>query len=185
MTQTISSSDNKRLAKNTFLLYLRTLIVMGISLYTSRVILSSLGVKDYGTYNVIGGFVAMFSLVGGTLVSSTQRFLNVELGKKGDGNVNKVFNTAVGIHTILSFVLVLLFETFGLWFLNTKMNIPEGRMFAANVVFQCSICAFLLNVLCMPYNAVIIALERMNAFAYISLLDASLKLGIRYLLLFL
>lgn len=184
MTQTISSSDNKRLAKNTFLLYLRTLIVMGISLYTSRVILSSLGVKDYGTYNVIGGFVAMFSLVGGTLVSSTQRFLNVELGKKDGGDVNKIFNTAIGIHTILSFVLVLLFETLGLWFLNNKMNIPEGRLFAANVVFQCSVCAFLLNVLCMPYNAVIIAFERMKAFAYISLLDALLKLGICYLLYF-
>lgn len=182
MTQKISSSSNKRLAKNTFLLYVRTLIVMGISLYTSRVILASLGVKDFGTYNVIGGFVAMFSLVGGTLVSSTQRFLNVELGKKEDGDVNKVFNTAIGIHTILAFILILLFETFGLWFLNAKMNIPEGRLFAANVVFQCSVCAFLLNVLCMPYNAVIIAFERMKAFAYISLLDALLKLGICYLL---
>ena len=106
MTQKISSSSNKRLAKNTFLLYVRTLIVMGISLYTSRVILASLGVKDFGTYNVIGGFVAMFSLVGGTLVSSTQRFLNVELGKKEDGDVNKVFNTAIGIHTILAFILI-------------------------------------------------------------------------------
>lgn len=182
MTQKISSSSNKRLAKNTFLLYVRTLIVMGISLYTSRVILASLGVKDFGTYNVIGGFVAMFSLVGGTLVSSTQRFLNVELGKKEDGDVNKVFNTAIGIHTILAFILILLFETFGLWFLNAKMNIPEGRLFAANIVFQCSVCAFLLNVLCMPYNAVIIAFERMKAFAYISLLDALLKLGICYLL---
>ena len=184
MTQKISSSSNKRLAKNTFLLYLRTLIVMGISLFTSRVILSSLGVKDFGTYNVIGGFVAMFSLVGGTLVSSTQRFLNVELGKKEDGDVNKVFNTAIGIHTILAIVLVLLFETFGLWFLNTKMNIPTGRLFAANVVFQSSVSAFLLNILCMPYNAVIIAFERMTAFAYISLLDALLKLGICYLLFF-
>lgn len=182
MAQKISSSSNKRLAKNTFLLYVRTLIVMGISLYTSRVILSALGVKDYGTYNVIGGFVAMFSLVGGTLVSSTQRFLNVELGKTEGGDVNKVFNTAMGIHAMLSFVLVLLFETFGLWFLNNKMNIPEGRLFAANVVFQCSVCAFLLNVLCMPYNAVIIAFERMKAFAYIGLLDALLKLGICYLL---
>ena len=182
MTQKISTSSNKRLAKNTFLLYVRTLIVMCISLFTSRVILASLGVKDFGTYNVIGGFVTMFSLVGGTLVSSTQRFLNVELGKKEDGDVNKVFNTAIGIHTILALVLVLLFETLGLWFLNTKMNIPIGRFFAANVVFQCSVFAFLLNILCMPYNAVIIAFERMTAFAYIGLLDALLKLGICYLL---
>ncbi len=182
MTQKISSSSNKRLAKNTLLLYVRTLIVMAITLYTSRVILSSLGVKDYGTYNVIGGFVAMFSIVGGTLVSSTQRFLNVELGKKEGGNVNKVFNTAIGIHAMLSLVLLLLLETFGLWFLNTKMNIPSERMLAANVVFQCSVSAFILKVLCMPYNAMIIAFERMKAFAYISLLDALLNLGICYLL---
>lgn len=184
MGQKITASDNKRLAKNTVLLYGRTLVVMAITLFTSRVILESLGIEDYGTYNVIGGFVAMFSMIGGTLITATQRFINVELGKKEDGNVNKIFNTAIGIHTILVIVLLLLLESFGLWFLNYKMTIPEGRLWAANVVFQCSIIAFVLNILSMPFNAIIIAFERMKAFAYITLLDAILKLGICYLLFF-
>lgn len=182
MGKKITASDNKRLAKNTVLLYGRTLLVMAITLFTSRVILESLGIEDYGTYNVIGGFVAMFSMIGGTLITATQRFINVELGKKEDGNVNKIFNTAIGINTILVIVLLLLLETFGLWFLNYKMTIPEGRLWAANVVFQCSIIAFVLNILSMPFNAIIIAFERMKAFAYITLLDAILKLGICYLL---
>lgn len=180
MGKKISASDNKRLAKNTVLLYGRTLLVMAITLFTSRVILESLGIEDYGTYNVIGGFVAMFSMIGGTLITATQRFINVELGKKEDGNVNKIFNTAIGIHTILVVVLLVLFETFGLWFLNHKMSIPDGRLLAANIVFQCSTIAFVLNILAMPFNAIIIAFERMKAFAYITLLDAILKLGISY-----
>ena len=182
MSQKISASSNKRLAKNTVLLYMRTIAVMVISLFTSRVILQSLGTEDYGTYNVIGGFVAMFSLLGGTLVTATQRFINVELGKKENGNPNEVFCTAMGIHILLAAIIFISLETFGLWFLNYKMNIPDGRMFAANVVFQCSILAFLLNIICMPYNAIIIAFERMKAFAYISLYDVILKLLISYAL---
>ena len=182
MTQKISASSNKRLAKNTLLLYMRTVAVMIISLFTSRVILQSLGIEDYGTYNVIGGFVAMFSMLGGTLVSATQRFINVELGKKDGGNPNEIFCTAMGIHIGLATVIFLALETFGLWFLNNKMNIPDGRMFAANVVFQCSILAFLLNIICMPYNAIIIAYERMKAFAYISLYDVIMKLLVSYAL---
>lgn len=182
MSPKISASSNKRLAKNTVLLYMRTVAVMIISIFTSRVILHSLGIEDYGTYNVIGGFVAMFSMLGGTLVTATQRFINVELGKKEGGNPNEVFCTAMGIHLGLASVMFLALETFGLWFLNFKMNIPEGRMFAANVVFQSSIFAFLLNIICMPYNAIIIAYERMKAFAYISLYDVILKLLISYAL---
>ena len=182
MTQKISSSSNKRLAKNTITLYIRTVVVMLITLFTSRVILKSLGIEDYGTYNVIGGFVAMFSLLGGTLVSATQRFINVELGKKEGGNPNKIFCTAMGIHIGLALIMLLALETVGIWFLNYKMNIPVDRMFAANIVFQCSIFAFLLNIICLPYNAVIIAFERMKAFAYISLFDAIIKLTISYLL---
>ena len=182
MAKRISASSNKRLAKNTVLLYMRTLAVMIISIFTSRVILQSLGIEDYGTYNVIGGFVAMFSLLGGTLVTATQRFINVELGKKEDGNPNEVFCTAMGIHIVLAGIIFIALETFGLWFLNYKMNIPDGRMFAANVVFQCSIIAFLLNIICMPYNAIIIAYERMKAFAYISLYDVTVNLLISFAL---
>ena len=180
MARRISASSNKRLAKNTVVLYMRTVVVMIISIFTSRIILQSLGIDDYGTYHVIGGFVAMFSMLGGTLVTATQRFINVELGKKEDGNPNEVFCTAMGIHIALAAVLLLALETFGLWFLNCKMNIPEERMFAANVVFQCSILAFLLNIICMPYNAIIIAFERMKAFAYISLYDVIVRLLISY-----
>ena len=182
MTQKISSSSNKRLAKNTVLLYMRTLVVMVISIFTSRVILQSLGIDDYGTYNVIGGFVAMFSMLGGTLVTATQRFINVELGKKEEGNPNEVFCTAMGIHLALAAIIFIALETVGLWFLNCEMNIAEERMFAANVVFQCSVLAFLLNIICMPYNAIIIAYERMKAFAYISLYDVIIKLLISYVL---
>lgn len=182
MSPKISASSNKRLAKNTVLLYMRTVVVMIISIFTSRVILQSLGVEDFGTYNVIGGFVTMFSMLGGTLVSATQRFINVELGKKEGGNPNEVFCTAMGIHMILAGIIFIALETFGLWFLNYKMNIPDGRMFAANVVFQCSILAFLLKIICMPYNAIIIAFERMKTFAYISLYDVILRLIISYAL---
>lgn len=182
MSQKISASSNKRLAKNTLTLYMRTIAVMVISLFTSRVILQSLGIEDYGTYNVIGGFVAMFSLLGGTLVGATQRFINVELGKKEGGNPNEVFCTAMGIHIGIAIVMFFALETFGLWFLNYKMNIPEGRMFAANVVFQSSILAFVINIVCMPYNAIIIAYERMKAFAYISLYNVIMRLLISYAL---
>lgn len=184
MSELISANSSKRLAKNTLLLYARTLIVMAISLFTSRIILDSLGVEDYGTYNVVGGFVAMFSLVSGTLVKSTQRFLNVELGKTSESNPNKIFCTAFGIHVILAVILIILFETIGLWYINQKMNIPDGRLTAANVVFQCSALSFLFHIITMPYNAVVIAFERMKAFAYITLLDAIAKLAISYSLYF-
>lgn len=184
MSEKISANSSKRLAKNTMLLYARTLIVMVISLFTSRVILDSLGVEDYGTYNVVGGFVAMFSLISGTLVKSTQRFLNVELGKTTDSNPNKIFCTAFWIHIILAGIILLLFETIGLWYINNKMNIPQGRLFAANVVFQFSACSFLFHIITMPYNAVVIAFERMQAFAYITLIDAIAKLIISYSIYF-
>ena len=168
MAQRISASSNKRLAKNTVLLYMRTLVVMVISIFTSRVILQSLGIEDYGTYNVIGGFVAMFSMLGGTLVTATQRFINVELGKKENGNPNEVFSTAMGIHIALAVIIFIALETFGLWFLNCKMNIPDGRMFAANVVFQCSVLAFLLNIICMPYNVMVKLLISYALFLFLS-----------------
>lgn len=175
-------TDSKRLAKNTLLLYARTLLIMLISLFTSRVILNRLGIDNYGIYNVIGGFVAMFSVVGGTLVTACQRFLTYEIGKKNDTNTQRVFSAALIIHIGLAIVLLMLFESIGLWFLNNKMNIPQGRIVAANWVFQCSILAFLVNIISAPYNALIIAHEKMSAFAYISLLDAILKLVIVYLL---
>lgn len=178
----MSDSNPKRLAKNTILLYIRTLVVMGIGLFTSRVVLDALGVDDYGIYCVIGGFVAMFTIVGGTLVTSCQRFLTVEIGKENESNPQKVFNVAVIIHVALAAILLFLFESFGLWFVFNKLNVPVERMGAVQWVFQCSVLAFLINIVSAPYNALLIAYEKMAAFAYINLLDAILKLGIVYAL---
>ncbi len=178
----MEGSNKKTLAKNTLLLYARTFLSMLISLYTSRVILQALGIENYGIYNIVGGFVGVFSVVSATLTSSTQRYLTVELGKGTGANPRKVFNSALILHIFLSVILLLLFETIGLWFLNTQLNIDSGRMIAANWVYQFSVIAFLINLISTPYNAAIIAHEKMGVFAYMSLMDVILKLAIVYLL---
>lgn len=175
-------SNNKRIAKNTILLYIRTFIILLVSLYTSRVVLSALGVEDYGTYNVVGGFVAMFSLLSGALSNAISRYITFELGRDNKERLKEVFSTSVTVQIILALAVVVLAEAFGIWFLNTQMNIPEGRMVAANWVFQCSLLTFAINLISIPYNACIIAHEHMNAFAYISILEALLKLGAVFLL---
>lgn len=170
-------SNNKRIAKNTVLLYIRTLIILVIALYTSRVVLQALGVDDYGTYNVVGGFVAMFSLLSGSLSNAISRYITFELGKDDKNRLMEVFSTSVTVQIILAVIVIVLAEIVGVWFLNVKMNIPDGRMVAANWVFQCSLLTFAINLISIPYNACIIAHERMNAFAYVSILEAVLKLG--------
>lgn len=177
-------SDSRRLAKSTIVLYFRTLVIMLIGLYTSRVLMNALGIDNYGIYNVIGGFVGMFSIITGTLVATTQRYLNVEIGKGEKGDAKKVFGVIFGIHFLLAVVMVILFETVGLWFLNYKLNIPSDRMFAANWVYQLSVLSAVLTLFSTPYIGVIVAYEHMKAFAFISLQDAILKLGICYLLYF-
>ena len=178
-----TTSNKKRLAKNTLLLYIRTIIVMCVSLFTSREVLRILGVEDYGIYNVVGGFVTMFSLISGSLSSAISRFITYELGKKEDQKLNEVFCTSVNIQIILSVIVIIAAEIFGVWFLNTQMNIPEPRMEVANWLLQFSIITFVVNLISIPYNASIIAHEDMNVFAYISLLEAGLKLVILYLLI--
>jgi len=181
MSQT--SANNKRIAKNTMFLYFKTLFSMLVSLYTSRVVLNTLGIEDFGIYNVVGGVVAMFSIMSGTLSASITRFITFELGKKNLDKLKNVFSTSVNIQLLLSVCILVLAETVGLWFLNTKMNIPEERMIAANWVFQFSILTFVINLISIPYNAAIIAHERMKTFAYIGILEVLLKLGVVYLLL--
>lgn len=176
-----NTSDSKRLAKNTAMLYVRTLITMIIGLLTSRILLDSLGIENYGIYNVVGGFIAMFSVITGTLTATTQRYLNFELGKV-NGNPQKVFGACMCIHFGLAILMLLLFETFGLWFLNTQLNIPSERFEAASWCFQISVITSILGLFSTPYIGVIIAHERMKAFAYISLQDAIAKLLICYLL---
>ena len=177
-----SSSSNKRIAKNTMMLYIRMLLTMVVSLYTSRVVLNTLGVEDYGIYNVVGGVVIMFSSINSTMATAVQRFMNFEMGKKNFKKLNSIFNTSVIIHIGIALIILILLETIGLWFLNTKMDIPEGRMGAANWVFQFSLFAFMVNVMSVPYNAAIIANEKMEAFAYISILEVTLKLLIVFML---
>ncbi len=178
------SATNKRIAKNTLLLYFRMLFLMAVNLYASRVILNALGVEDFGIYSVVGGIVVILSFLNGAMAGATQRYLNVELGR-GDGEaLKRVFNTAQVIHLIVSGVVLLLAETVGLWFLNACMNISPGRMAAANWVFQFSVVTFIVNVISVPYNATIIAHEKMSAFAYISIYEALMKLAVAFSLVF-
>ena len=176
------NTNNKRLAKNTILLYVRTLLVMAISLYTSRVVLSTLGVNDYGTYNVVGGAIAMFSVVSGSISNAISRFITFELGKGSISKLHDVFITSINIQFIIGGFVLLLGETVGIWFLNTYMNIPGQRLYAANWVLQFSLLSFIIGLLSVPYNACIIAHEKMSAFAYVSILEVTLKLLIVYLL---
>lgn len=178
-----TSTNNKRIAKNTLLLYVRMLFMMAVNLYTSRVILQTLGVEDFGIYNVVGGVVAMFSVISGSLSAAISRFITYELGKGDKEKLMKIFSSSVTIQIGLGLIILLLAEAIGIWFLNTKMTIPINRMYAANWVFQLSILTFIINLISVPYNAAIIAHERMSAFAYISILEVIAKLVIVYLLL--
>ena len=175
-------SSSARIAKNTLLLYFRMLLTMGVTLYTSRVILSALGVEDYGIYNVVGGVVAMFGILSGSLSSAISRFITFELGKGDLEKLKRIFCTSVNIQVILIAIITILMETIGIWFLNNKMVIPEERLAAANWVFQFSVVTFALNLLSVPYNAVIIAHEKMSAFAYISIIDVTLKLIVAFII---
>ncbi len=173
--------NTKNIAKNTIFLYIRSIVVMAVGIYTSRVVLQTLGVEDYGVYNVIGGFVAMFSILSASLVNASQRFISFEMGK-AEPQMNRIFCGTVSIHLLLALIVFVAFETFGIWFLNTQLNIAPERMPAANWVFQCSVLTFCINLISVPYNACIISHERMNVFAYISIYEAFAKLGIVYLL---
>ena len=178
-----TSDNNKRIAKNTLLLYFRMLFMMVVSLYTSRVILNALGVEDFGIYNVVGGVVAMFTVISGSLSAAISRFITYELGKGDQSKLNRIFSASVTIQLLLSLIIVVLIESVGVWFLNTKMTIPLERMTAANWVLQFSIITFVINLISIPYNAAIIAHERMSAFAYISILEAICKLVIAFLIM--
>lgn len=178
-----NTANNKRIAKNTLLLYGRMLFLMLISLYTSRVILNALGVEDYGIYNVVGGVVAMFSIVSGSLSAAISRYITFELGKKNIGRLKKIFCTAINIQLIIITIVIVLLETVGFWFLNYKMVIPIDRLSAANWVFQFSIITFAVNLWSIPYTASIIAHEKMSAFAYISVFDGIAKLIIAFAIL--
>lgn len=175
-----AAENNKRIAKNTLLLYFRMLFMMVVSLFTSRVVLNTLGVQDYGIQNVVGGVVVMFSILSGSLSSAISRFITFELGRGNIQRLKVIFSTAVSVQALMALIIIMIAEGVGVWFLNYKMNIPIERLDAANWVLQCSILTFAINLISIPYNAAIIAHEKMSAFAYISILEVTMKLLVVY-----
>lgn len=177
-----SSYNSKRIAKNTLILYIRMIFTMLISFYTSRLVLEGLGVEDYGIYNVVGGIVAMFSFINSALATSTQRYITYELGHGNADAIQNVFITSINIHFLIAAIVVILSETAGLWFLNEKMTIPETRLNAAFWVMQCSIISSAIMIITVPFNAIIIAYEKMSTFAYISITESLLRLIIAFVI---
>lgn len=178
-----NSENNKRIAKNTLLLYFRMLLTMAVSLYTVRVVLNTLGVVDYGIFNVVAGIVTTFSFLSITLATATQRFFSFELGRNNYEQLKKTFSMTMTIYIMVAIIILVSAETLGLWFLNTKMTIPSERMETANWIYQFSILSFMMTMFTIPYDAAIIAHERMNVYAYVSMIEVSLKLVIVYLLM--
>ncbi len=176
------TSYNNRIAKNTGLLYLRLILTMLVSLYTSRVVLQILGVEDFGIYSVVGGIIIMFGFFNDALSFTTQRFLSIEMGRNDPIELKNVFSSSITIHFTISLIVLILAESIGLWFLNNQLEIPDERMSAANWVYQFSVLTFIINILSTPYNAAIIAHERMSFYAYLSIVESLLKLVIVFIL---
>lgn len=179
----MSSVNNKRIAKNTFYLYLRMLLVMAIGLYTVRAILDILGVVDYGIYNVVGGVVTMFAFMNRTLSTSSQRYFSIELARGDKERLVKWVCLNITSFFILGLIIAVFLETAGLWFVNNKMTIPPERLTAANVVYQLSIISFLFHIISIPYLALVIAHEKMNVFAYVGVIEALGRLGTVFILM--
>ena len=179
---TDNTTNNKRIAKNSVFLTIRMVIVLAISLYTTRVVLRVLGVEDYGVYNVVCGFVSMFAFLNTSMSNGIQRFFNFELGKNGIDGANRVYCTALHIQFALALIIIILTESIGLWYLHHKMVIPEGRELAAEWIFQFSILGFLFIIVQAPYTAAVMAHEKMDFYAIVNVLDVFLKLGIVFIL---
>lgn len=177
-----TSANNKRIAKNTIALYIRMLFTMAVSLYTSRVILQTLGVEDFGVYNVVGGVVSMLSFFNSSMATSTQRFLNFEMGKGDSLALNKVFINAINSHLFIAIITAIALESVGLWFLYNKLVIPKEQIDAATLVFHCSVISLFISIVNTPYRASIIANEKMGIFAYFSIIEVMLNLLIVYAL---
>ncbi|MCC8112491.1 MAG: lipopolysaccharide biosynthesis protein [Bacteroidales bacterium] len=175
-------SDNKRIAKNTAFLYIRMLFVMGVTLFTSRIILEALGVDDYGIFNVVGGVVAMLGFFNSSMSTSTQRFLNFEMGRGTLESLKRVFSVSLSIHIAIAIITAILLETVGLWFICNKLNVSASGLNAALWVYHCAVITFVLSIIITPYHAVIISNEQMSAYAIISVIEVSLKLAVAFLI---
>ena len=177
------AENNKRIAKNTLILYIRMFFVMLVSLYTSRIVLETLGVSDFGIYNVVGGLVIMMNVINGAMSVSTQRYLTFDLGKKDRVQFQKTFSICLSIYFALSSLVLIVGETVGLWFVNTYLVIPEDRIQAANYVYQFALFSCICSLITNPYNATIVSHERMKIYAYIGIVEVLLKLINVFLLL--
>ena len=175
-------NNNKRMAKNTLLMYFRMFILIGVQLYTVPIVLSALGVEDYGIYSVVGGFVAMFTFINSSLVSGIQRFMAYAIGQNNQDELKEAFDTSIFIFVTLALALFLLIEFCGIWFLNNKMNIPQNKIIDANYVFQFSVLSLVVTLLATPFNAAVIAHEKMSVFAYASILESVYKLLVAFVL---
>jgi len=175
--------SNSRILKNSAFLYLRLLITLALGLFTTRIVINALGIADYGIYGVVAGLITMFGFMNAAMSSSTQRYLSFDLGLKDSTKLQQTFTTAVNIHLLIGVVTFLLAEGVGLWAVNHLLDIPEDRLGASNIAFQFSLIAFFFGIIQVPYHAAIIAYERMNAYAYISIVEAVLKLSAAYLLM--
>lgn len=171
-----STLNNKRIAKNTLFLYIRMILVMGVTLFTSRLVLYALGEENYGIYNVVGCIVAMFGFFSSTLTSTCQRYFSYYIGKEDNEGLERIFKLNMTTFLLFAAIVLILAETVGLWFVNEKLNIPNEKMFSMNCVYQCTIVGLFCSVILVPYSALIIAHERMSAFAYISIVEVFLKL---------
>ncbi|ALU28039.1 oligosaccharide flippase family protein [Myroides odoratimimus] len=177
-------SESKRLAKNTLFLFFRMFLITGVTLYTSRVVLRELGVSDYGLYSVVGGLVTMIGFFNAAMTTATQRYLSFDIGKGEESRLSKTFSATLTIHFFIAALALILAETIGIWYVNYKLVFPENRVYAVNFVYQFSVFTFLLSIIQVPYNALIIARERMNIYAYVGILEVALKLGIVFLLVY-
>lgn len=178
----IKANNNRRIAKNTGMLYFRMLLTMSVALYTSRIVLNTLGIDDYGIYNVVGGFVTMFGFLNTAMSRATQRFLAYEIGQNNAIQLKNVFSMSLNIHFFIALFVLVFAESIGLWFINTQLTIPINRFEAAKWVYHFSIFSLLVNIVSVPYNAMIVAHERMNVFAWVSIIEVSLKLLIVFML---
>lgn len=174
--------SNNTIAKNTILLYVRLILTMVVGLYTARVVLRTLGVSDYGLYEVVGGFISLFTIVNTVLASGTSRFITIAIGKGDLDELKMTFSTSFWLHIAFAIIFVVIIESFGLWFFFEKMNIPAGREYAAQWVFHLSVLATATSIIQVPFNSTLIAHEKMDIYAYISIYDVCMKLLIVYLL---
>ena len=171
-----NSNKNKRIVKNTVFLYIRMALVLVVSLYTSKVILNTLGVQDYGIYNIVAGFVSMFGFLNASITACIQRYYNYEIGRNGDDGLGRVFTMSCLIECIIAFVVLLLLETFGVWYINNKLVVPDYKLFAANILFQLSCIQMTLVMFQAPFSGAILAKEKMDYYAAVGIIDVFLKL---------